>query len=134
MSGAFTAVGVAVASSVVSSAVNGAISGGGGGGGAGSAGGATGGSGIQANEQKFYGSDASNPYYGVHVGTSPLQGKQAPSAPEMPVTGKAVQGRVATARDTPTQADGTNDARQDTNNEWASRLSKYLDYNTRALG
>lgn len=124
------AAGVAIAGTVANTAINASK-----GGGAATGGGAsTGGSGIQANEQKFYGSDASNPYYGVHVGTTPMSGKQAPSAQEMPINGKGTQGRTSSARDTPTQADGVNDARQDTNNEWADRLSKYLDYNTRALG
>lgn len=123
------AAGVAIAGTVANTAINASKSSGGG-----ASAGVGGGGGIQANEQNFYASDAANSQFGVHVGTTPLSGKQAPVAPEMPVSGKSAQGRVATARDTPTQAVGSQYARSDYQGMWADRLSKYLDYNTRALG
>lgn len=120
--------------SIAASTISGAISGGGGGG-SGAAPATGGGSGIQSNESNFYKSNASNPFYGVNVSSKVDQSSTPPKNPEMPVNGGEVsRGRVSTARETPTQPDGTQDAKQDINNEWADRLSKYLDYNTRALG
>lgn len=137
MSGATVAsIATAVATSAASAAVSqgvGALLGGGGGGASGGGGG--GGSGIQANEQKFYSTDASNQMYGVHVGTTPMSGKQPQQNPEMPINGKAPAPKGAeNPRATPTQAVGMDQARSDYKDQWADHLSKYLSYNTRGLG
>lgn len=111
------------------------IAGGGGGSGGGSVSGGSGGGGIQSNEQDFYKSNASNPFYGVNVSNKPMDGVPMPKNPEMPINKtEPTRTRVATAKETPTQDVGIGQAKQATNDMWADRLSRYLDYNTRSLG
>lgn len=123
---------VSIGTSVVGSQLNKAISGGGASGGTGISGG---GGGIQPNEQAFYGSNASNPFYGVNVSSKPMGDQQTPKSPEMPIEGGSVsRGKATNPKETPTQSIGMDQARNDFKDIWADRLSKYLDYNTRSLG
>lgn len=132
MSGA-TIASIASVASIASTAVGigSTIFGGGGGGGSGGVSG--GGGGIDPKFQKFYSTDAANPLQGVHVGTTPLAGEKPPSASVLRPS-EAIKTRVASPRDTMTQSVGNNFAAKEYQNIWADRLSKYLDYNTRALG
>lgn len=116
-----------IAGSVVN--VGNQLFGGGGGGGGGTTGiGSTGGGGIQSNEQGFYGSNASNPFYGVNISSKPMDGEKPPSTPTMHAS-EAGKPRVSSANQTPTQPKyGYN------TDYWADRLQRYLDYNTRSLG
>lgn len=83
----------------------------------------------------FSNSNANNPYYGVHISTQPLSGEKSKS-PSTLSPDKADKATVATARGTPTQGAEQNAAegKQDFNNQWADRLSRYIGYNTRELG
>lgn len=112
-----TAIGVGVAGSLASTGINAAIGGGGGGGGGG---------GLSIAQQQYI-------YHGPHPSTTPLQGEQAPK-PTVMQAPKAGVAKVDTARQTPTQAEGTRYASRDFQGVWADRLSRYLDYNTRNLG
>lgn len=77
---------------------------------------------------------------GVKLSTHPEAGQSMEGTPqkEEPLmqADKAAKAPVATAREAPTQGAAQNAAqgKQDYNNMWADRLSRYLDYNTRELG
>lgn len=109
-----------------------------GGGGSTGGGGATGlsggGGGVQSNEQGFYGSNASNPFYGVNVSSKPEGDSYKPPTTPTLHSSEAIKAKVANARETPTQAVGAQYASRDYQGVWADRLSRYLDYNTRSLG
>lgn len=96
------------------------------GGSAGAGGAPSSGGGLSVTQQQYA-------YHGPHPGTEPLQGRQPPSSPVMQAS-KATAAPVATAAHSPTQAIGEGQAKQQFQDVWAGRLSKYLDYNTRTLG
>lgn len=115
-------VGTSLATHAITSAIGGSPSGGSAGGG----GGGDGSGGLSVSQLQYA-------YHGPHPGTTPMSGKEAPAPKEMSAQ-KPVQAQAANPRSTPTQGVGTGIAKQDYNNVWANRLSRYLDYNTRNLG
>lgn len=138
----------ALASGAVGMAVN-AIGGGGGAGGgqvtAPVAGGGVGGGGSASGTAPFEGLSAFTTA-GVHPSVKPPMG---PGDPREANTGiNNVSGQIAdvkapsatkidplsAVRKTPTQPNFEQNANKDTNDMWADRLSRYLDYNTRTLG
>lgn len=128
-------VAVAVAGVAVSAASLGEKIASGSGSGGASGGVSSGGSGATAGNANNNLNDTVNPIYGVHVGTTPLQGEKASKPQELPAP-KADKGTTASWRQTPTQGAEQNaaSAKSDYQNQWADRLSRYLDYNTRSLG
>lgn len=129
--GAAVSVATAVASHEIEKGIDGSPSASGGGG---LGGGAAGGNGMGVGNRQSNYNDTQNAIYGVHVSTSPLSGQQAPK-PEVITASKAPAAEKGESpRATPTQAIGTQEAAKDYQDLWADRLSKYLDYNTRALG
>lgn len=145
MSGATVAsVAIGVGTSLVSGAVSNAISGGGGGGSVQAPASQSGG-GSGTGTAPFEGLSAYT-NAGVHPAVKPPMG---PGDPRESNTGiNNVSGQVAdekappatkidplsAVRKTPTQPNFESNVNKDTNDQWADRLSHYLDYNTRTLG
>jgi hypothetical protein len=124
---AATVVGTAVsAASTIDSMVSGGGSSGGGGGGGGSSG------------QLFNttAGNVPNPNYSRPLGDSSIAAKAQEGAmpsPE-PIKGGVSKAQVSTAREQPAAGDEKTGTTPEVNDVWASRLSHYLDYNTRSLG